>query len=522
MKRVLSFVLAMVCLIAFAGCGGGKKAAKPSNELLKVGTAGFTGSLETTEKYNGWLVTRFAVGECLTRFDGKMAVQPWLAESWSVSGDKLSWTFTIRDNVTFSNGHKLTADAVKKSLERTFKKAKRASALFEPESFTANGQELIVKTKKPCAILPGLLGDPLFVIVDVTEDGKRDFAKQGPVCTGPYMVTSFTKEKCVVEANPKYRDGKASYKTIEINTIDDPHTRAMALEKGEIDIAFNVGAGDLQLFQDKSKFNISETASVNSVLARLNQNPGRLLADKRVRRALIRALDRETYCKVLLKDTFIPGASLLPPSADYGFADLMKHNPDKFNIESARKLLAEAGWKDTNKDGFVDKDGKSLELECCYSSSLAELPLFAEATLSDAKQVGIKINLKQVDHNSLCKLETTGGYDMLLSNTPIGEPESFLNRYFRTNWDGDNPENVSGYGNPEFDQLSAQLAGEFDVAKRRETVIRMEKILMDDAAVVVYGYPGTNLVSRQGIEGARVFPCDFYWLTGDIKPAEAK
>ena len=174
MKRVLSFVLAMVCLIAFAGCGGDKKSAKPSNELLKVGAAGFVGSLETTENYNGWQVTWFAVGECLTRFDGKMAVQPWLAESWSVSDDKLSWTFTIRDNVTFSNGHKLTADAVKKSLERTFKKAKRASALFEPESFTANGQEVIVKTKKPCAILPGLLGNPLFVIVDVTEDGKRD------------------------------------------------------------------------------------------------------------------------------------------------------------------------------------------------------------------------------------------------------------------------------------------------------------------------------------------------------------
>ena len=519
MKRVLCFVLAMVCLIAFAGCGGDKNATAPSNELLKVGAAGFADSLEPAENDAGWQIARYGVGECLTRFDGKMAVQPWLAESWKVSGDKLSWTFTIRNNVTFSNGNKLTADAAIKSLERAFKKAKRATVLFEPESFTANGQERVVKTKKPCAILPGLLGDPLFVIVDVTEDSKRDFARQGPVCTGPYMITSFTKEKCVVAANPKYRDGKAPYKRIEINTIDDPRNRAMALKKGEIDIAFNVGAGDLQLFKDKNRFNISETASASSVLARLNQNPGKPLADKRVRRALIRALDRETYCKVLLKDTVIPGAPVIPPSADYGFAELMKYNPDKFNIESARKLLAEAGWKDTNKDGFVDKDGKNLELECYYGSSLAELPLFAEATLSDAKQVGIKINLKQVDQTSLCKLETTGGYDMLLSNTPIGDPESFMKHYFRTDKNGDNPENASGYGDSEVDQLSAQLAVEFDPAKRRELIIGMEKIALEEIPLIVYGYPRTNMVSKAEIAHADIRPCDYYREAKDWKPA---
>ena len=521
-KKTVAAVLAGLLALAVAGCGGGKNAAAPFNDMLKVGSAGFADSLEPTENYNGWQVARYGVGECLTRFDDKMTVRPWLAESWQVSDDKLSWTFRIRDGVTFSNGNKLTADAVRKSLERTFKKAKRATVMLEPESFTANGQELVVKTKKPCATLPGLLGDPLFLIVDVSEDGKRDFAKQGPVCTGPYMITGFSKGKCVVEVNPKYRDGKAPYKKIEINTIDDPHTRAMVLKKGEIDIAFSVGAGDLQLFQDKNKFNISETASVNSVLARLNQNPGRLLADKRIREALVCALDRQTYSKVLLKGTCISGGPLLPPSAGYGFDSLMQQDKNRFNIERARKLLAEAGWKDTNKDGFVDKDGKNLELDYYYCSSLAELPLFAEATLSDAKQVGIKINLKHVDHNSLCKLETTGGYDMLLSNIPIGDPESFMKRYFRTDKNGDNTENASGYGNPEFDQLSAQLAGEFDVAKRRETLIRMEKVLMDDAAAVVYGYPRTNLISRLGIEGARIFPCDFYRLTGDRKPALEK
>lgn len=516
---------ALIVLMALssAGCGGGDKtAAKASNEVLKAGAAGSGDSLEPAENYFSRQVTRYGIGECLTGFDEHMAVRPWLVESWKISDDKLSWTFKIRDNVKFSNGNKLTADAVKKSLERTFAKAKRASVIFEPESFTANGQELTVRTKRPYAALPGLLGDPLFLIADVTEDGRRNFGKEGPVCTGPYMVTGFSREKCELAANPHYRDGKAPYKKLVVNAVDDPHTRALALQKGKIDIVESVGSGDMALFKDKNRYNVYEISSVSSVLARLNQNEGRPLADKRVRRALIRALDRETWCKVLLKDTFIPGAPMLPPSVNYGFDELMKQNPDRYDFESARKLLAEAGWKDTNKDGYVDKDGKNLELDCYYSSSHAELPLFAEATRSDARKLGIRVNLKSVDSDAIYKIGVSGGYDLLISNVmtiPTGDPECFMSSYFRTNKNGDTPENASGYSNPEYDMLSSRLSGEFDTAKRRDIVIKMEKIMMDDAGIIIYGYPRTNMISLKEIEGVRIFPSDYYWLTKDIKPA---
>lgn len=522
-KKTAAAALIALMAVAAAGCGGDKKEAKSANEVLRVGAPGFGDSLEPTENYFGWQVTRFALGECLCRFTDKVETKPWLADSWKVSDDKLTWTFKIKDNVTFSNGNKVTAEAVKKSLERTFAKAKRATVLFEPESFTANGQELTIRTKKPYATLPGLLGDPLFTIVDVTEDGKRNFGKEGPVCTGPYMVTSFSKAKCELAANPHYWNGKAPYKKVIVNTLDDPNTRAMALQKGETDIAISVGSGDMALFKDKDKFTISEIASVRSVLVRMNQNQGKPLADKRVRRALIQSLDRETFCKVLLKDTFIPGAPLIASSADYGFDELMKNNPDKYDVEGAKKLLAEAGWKDTDGDGYVDKDGKNLELDFYFYSGRAELPIFAEATQSDAKKVGIKINLKNVDSNVIHNIGLKGGYDMLISNImalPTGDPEFFMNMYFRTNKNGDTPENASGYSNPEYDALSAQLASEFDPAKRREIVIKMEKIIMDDAATLVYGYAKTNMISKKGIENARIFPTDFYWLTNDIKPAE--
>ena len=154
-KKGALLAAAALLTFSFSGCGGDKNVSKGSKETLTVGITNFADSLEPTDNYFGWQVMRYAIGECLVHFDNKMNPEPWIAESWKVSDDKLSWTFKIKD-IKFSNGNKVTAEAVKKSLERTFAKAPRAKVMFEYESMTANGQELVIKTKKPYATLPAL------------------------------------------------------------------------------------------------------------------------------------------------------------------------------------------------------------------------------------------------------------------------------------------------------------------------------------------------------------------------------
>ena len=95
-----------------------------------------------------------------------------------------------------------------------------------------------------------MLGDPLFIIID-TDVKDRDYAKEGPICTGPYMVKEYSKAKAVMERNPHYWDGEVPYDVVEIPTIDDPNTRAMALQSGEIDMAINIAPGDLSLSPTK-------------------------------------------------------------------------------------------------------------------------------------------------------------------------------------------------------------------------------------------------------------------------------
>ena len=501
-----------------AGCGA-DKGSSAQQGVLKVGVTNFADTLEPTQNYFGWVVMRYGLGECLSKFDEKMNVQPWLAESWSISDDHLTWTFKIRDGVKFSNGNPLTAEAVKNSLERAFAKNNRAATFFKYKEIKAEGQTLTIVTEKPQPNMPGFLADPLFIIVDTSAEGSRDFAKEGPICTGPYMVESFVKEKAVMKKNPGYWDGEVPFETVEIPSIDDPNTRAMALQSGEVDMAVNIAAGDMDTFRGNDKFFVDEISSLRTVLARLNQKG--ILKDDKVRAALICGCDRETYNKVLLKGTFLPGKAPVPPSMDYGFDQLT--DPNAYNPERAAQLLDEAGWKDTNGDGIRDKDGQPLKLDFVVYNSRAELPLYAEAVQSDLKKLGFDINIKTVDYNLVDQMGIKGEYDLLISNITTantGDPEIFLSWYWKSNHNGENPQNGSGYSNPALDDKFEALSVEFDKEKRRQLIMEIQQMIMNDGAALFLGYPQTNIISSKALSGVKMYPSDYYWITNLIKPAK--
>ena len=132
-KKSFSFLMAILMMFTLVACGGDKKEAtgKPvENGELVIGVTSFADTLEPTEQYFSWVITRYGVGENLVRFDEHGELQPMLAESWQISDDKLTWEFKIRKDVKFSNGNPLTAEAVKSSFDRTFRKSKRAEEIL--------------------------------------------------------------------------------------------------------------------------------------------------------------------------------------------------------------------------------------------------------------------------------------------------------------------------------------------------------------------------------------------------------
>ena len=364
--------------------------------------------------------------------------------------------------------------------------------------------------------MPGLLADPLFLVVDVqAEKDGRNFAKEGPIATGPYTVVSYSKDKSVLKANENYWNGSVPFKTVEVPSIEDPNTRAMALQSGEVDMAVNIGPGEIDLFKGNDKFQVDDIASLRVVLARINQKG--LLGDPKVRAAFISATDRQNYADVLLKGTFIPGKAPIPPSMDYGFNQLT--DPNAYNPDRSKQLLAEAGWKDTDGDGILDKDGRPLSVNFVVYNSRAELPIFAEAVQADLRKVGVDVKIKTVDYTLIDKMGIDGDYDLLISNivtANTGDPETFLKWYWKTNVNGDNPQNGSGYSNPEFDAKLDALSTEFDPAVRKQLIIEAQQILLNDGAALYLGYPMTNIIANKALKGVVMFPSDYYWITNDI------
>ncbi len=515
MKKSLVALIAMLMIFTtvLTGCGS-KEEKKETKEggSLKVGVTSFADTLEPTEQYFGWVVSRYGVGETLVKYDEKGEPKAGLAKKWEVSDDNLTWTFELRKDVKFSDGTPMTAEIVKESIERSFAKNERAATYFEIASIEAKDDKLLIKTTKPAANLVGSLGDPLFIIVNTKADQSK-FASEGPICTGPYKVSSFKAgETCEVVRNDNYWGDKAPLDKVEFKCIDDQKTRALALQSGEIDVAYNLKSENLGDFEGNDEYGIEKLDSLRNTFAFMNQHG--VLKDKVLRQALIRGIDKKTYTEKLLNGGATPAKAPVPPTLDYGYKQLKDEN--KYDKKGAIKLLDEAGYKDVDNDGFRETpDGKPLDIKFLIYSSRSELKTYAEAAQTSLKDIGIKVSIENVSYETILDKKEAGEYDLVIWNMLVansGDPEGFL----RENWHSKSANNTAGYANDKVDKLLDELSETFDKEKRKEIIIDIQQEIMDDAAAVYFGYEKTFLFHKADVKGLKLYPIDFYWLTNEV------
>lgn len=520
MKLKKLSVIFLTAILALTGCAkpsedsgaGDESTPSASGKEIAIGVTSFADTLEPTEQYFSWVISRYGVGEGLTRFDANGEIVSSLAEEWHISEDNLTWTFKIRENVKFSNGDVMTAELVKASLDRTFEMAPRAHTFFEPEAITVEGQNLIIKTKTPSAVVPGGLADPLFLIIHTGVDNSN-IAMQGPICTGPYVFETFNPtEFAVVVKNENYWGKAVPLDKVTLKVINDQSTRSMALQAGEIQIAYNLKTENIAEFEGSDKVTYDSLESLRSTYAFMNQNGA--LKDLALRQAFIRALDKETYTGIVLKGGATPGKAPIPPTLDFGFDELKDENA--YDPEGAKKILADAGYKDVNGDGYVESpSGEKIELNFVVYTSREELGIYAQAAQMSLKEVGINVKLNVVSYETLLDMRDSGSYDLLIWNVLVGNTGDCEN-YLRENWYSASPSNTAGYNNPEVDRLIEELGTTFEDADRKQLAIEIQQHIMDDAATVFFGYETTYLFYSTDMTGVEMYPMDYYWLTADM------
>lgn len=528
-KRMIAVILAGAMTVGcLTGCGGGSDSASSASDgtaaassaggakEITIGVTSFADTLEPTEQYFSWVISRYGIGECLARFDVNGEMVPCLAESWENSEDGKTWTFKIREGVKFSNGNDMTPEMVKASLERTIEMSDRVPEFFDLASLEVDGQNLIFNLNRANANMAGSLADPLFLIMDTSVDNSN-IEMAGPVCTGPYAVESFSPtDACVVVKNENYWDGEVPLDRVTLKCVDDQTTRSMALQTGEIDIAYNLKTENLVEFEGNDNIEIQNLQSLRSTYAFMNQNGA--LGDLKLRQAFLRGLDKETYCANLLSGGATAGKAPVPPTLDFGFDELKDENA--YDPDSAKALLAEGGYVDVDGDGYVEMpDGSKLELNFVIYTSREELGVYAQAAQASLKDIGINVKLNTVSYETLLDMRDSGQYDLLIWNVLVantGDPENYL----RENWYSSSANNTAGYNNPEVDALLDELAATFEEDARKDLVMQIQQHIMDDAATVFFGYETTYLFSNTRVTGVQMYPMDYYWLTKDIALAE--
>lgn len=479
-----------------------------------------TETLDPAISWDSWAVTRFGIGETPMRFDEKGAVVPWLAESAEVADDNLTWTVKFRDDVMFSSGEPMTATKVVESIEHLYAATDPANGgtgnpqgYFTYSSIAADDDAgtVTIVTEQPTTDLAGCLAYPWMVITDVAGSDGRDWKNEGPICTGPYAVESFNpRSDLQLVRNENYWDGEVPFGQVSIVFVPESTTRNAALLDGSADVACNISAADREALEKMDGYTISTGGSNRVAMAHINQEGP--LGNDDLRKAVIMAIDGQTIADYTTEGMYTYGYAIIPSTLGYGYDELSFDSA--YNPDAATKLLDAAGIVDSDGDGIRELDGEPINLRYPCTSNRG-MDLISQAQVTQLAEIGIGCTVQLVETQA--EYFQNKNFDLVSSNevtTPTGDPGRFMSHWYSASDD-----NYSGYANDEYDKIYEELQAEFDADARREYIIQLEQILLDDDAVLVYGYYNTNLCGAPTVSGVFNNPSDFYWVTKDIAPA---
>jgi len=463
------------------------------------------------------------VYETLFDFNDNWEPTPSLAESWSWSDDKLTFTVKLRQGVKFTDGAELTSEDVAFTLMALKDPAytgPRASSMKDIESVTATDKYTVTfKLSKPFApiftnINYGILQKKLFEGTSIA-DMEKNPVSMNPVGSGPYKLKEYVRGQYVIlERNPGWW-GSAVYNgapfvdTIQYKIIPDGQTMLAALQNGEIDWMNPEPADVAMLEKDYANKLTAYNYDRNGFGYIQMNNQKAPLNDKRIRQALTYGLNRQSIITGVLEDrASIPPGPIPPVSWAFDkSAKAYSYDPAK-----AKQLIEEAGYK-LNSNGIYEKDGQPLKLTFYASSGSTLIEGIASVARNNWKEIGVDLDVQLMDYNAMSdNFVKPGKFDLSFGGMSLGlDPDSQYNLFHSSTGKPDANGNVNGfnrsrYGNAEVDQLLESARAESDPAKRKEFYTKFQQIIIDEAPVImVYANQYTDFVSSK-IKGVRNFP----------------
>lgn len=515
----------LVCALAFCmafallmtGCSSDSSSNADSKELRAGSSAYFYNeTLDPAYNWDGWELEYYGVTENLLKLTDDYNIEPWLAESVE-NVDEYTWTINLRDDVTFSNGEKMTGDSVKACWERTYEVNSRAAETLALESIEADGQTVTVTTSEPVPSFQNVICDPLFCIY-YTADGI-DYENEGTACTGPYVVTDFVFEDHISLApNENYWNGDPQLDSITLTTYMDIDSMTMALQNGEIDVIAMPAASAVTTVENDENIahHAVDSTRVDFIRFNMNEDTHPVSSNDAVRLAVSYCIDRDNYANAICAGTETPSYGVYSSVLPYGGTEGLDVTVDSFDTAAAASALDEAGVVDTDGDGVRElPDGTPCVLEFYNCSQYERFVNLADDLQSKLASVGIQLDITTVDYwlqdaetyNSADPDMTIDSYGM----APTGDANYFASMAFKTGGSA----NFGNYSNETVDTLIDQLVTTFDQAERDEIAKQISQEVLNDNAYIFFGNSQTAYLASSNVQNIAVAPSEYYFITKD-------
>jgi peptide/nickel transport system substrate-binding protein len=419
---------------------------------------------------------------------------PGLATSWTISPEGLTYTFVLRQGVTFHDSTPFNAQAVAVNLDRiTNPMTASQKAINLLGSYT--GYEIVddytirLQLSEPYSPLLDSLSQVYLGIASPTalaeySNERYQFYQVG---TGPFTFVDYVpSDHLTLRRNFDYAWGPSFYDASTPDSVDeiefrfydqDASARALALESSEVQVIGELLPVDARALSANSQIQFQPTTIPGQPLQffiKTNRFPTDNLA---VRKALLYGTNREAIIDAIFQ-RFSPVAwGPLSSVTEFFSSDVV--GSYAYDPQQARTLLADAGYTDTNNDGYVDFGGANLAVTV-ITPTWGLIPEVTQLMQDQWRDVGIRLDIDQVPNRGLLFDHVAVGEYNLVAWYEFGVDPSFLNRYFTST--GDN--NWTGYVDANLDTLLASAVQQTDVNARRSLYSQAQRTIMEQALIL--------------------------------------
>ena len=452
---------------------------------------------------SGFAFQKLNVLETLVDADETGLLRPGLATEWVASDDGLSWTFILREGVTFHDGAALTAEAAEAALVR---------AMAQPgvlgkapiASIKAADKSVVIMLTTPFAALPALLAHAT-TIIPAPAAFDANGVPVAAIGTGPFRVETLSLPQSVELVRfENYWGEKPVLTKVRYLAAGRAETRALLAESGDADLVFTLDPSGYSRLSAVDNVTTVALPIPRVVTLKVNADHP-LLASAQARQALSLAIDREGIAAGIIRFPEASATQLFPPALGEWHNTSLE--PLRFDPEAAEKLLADLDWV-KGDDGILTRDGERFTLLLRTFPDRPELPLIAAALQDQWRAIGVELEVSVSSYSEIPAGHQDGSLHVALYARNYGLTPDPIGTVLNDFGKGGGDWGAMNWEAPKVAEALGKIAAMADQSRRVPLIAEVNNALQDELPLIPIAWYQHTVAIANGLEGVIVDPLE--------------